>query len=162
MVTEQIIDIVSQKPWSRLIAGGVVDIAARQHQAMPAVVEVWAAKRDNWPGIKLQSNPVSEDAGRERLHTFLTVNPIDHQPHLLIDPKCTGILSEFGVCPNPFTNEAAPYKWHEDRTGVVTGKVPEDKNNHGIKAVIYGLVNKFGYVTRSGGDKRKSTRSNEF
>lgn len=150
LVTEQIIDIVAQKPWSNLIAGGVVDISATQHQAMPAVAEIWAAQRQDigWPGLHMQTNYVKEDAGRERLHTFLTVNPIDHQPRLYIDPKCTGILSELGVCPNPFTNEAAPYQWKEDRAGKVTGKVPDDKNNHGIKAVIYGLVNKFGYVTR--------------
>ena len=146
LVTEQIIDICLQKPWWRLVAGGVVDIAARQHQAMPAVAEIWASKAK----LNLQSSPVPEDAGRERLHTFLTVNPIDHEPRLYVDPKCTGLLSEFGVCPNPFSGEAEPYKWKEDRIGMVVGKVPEDKNNHGIKAVIYGLVDRFGFVNRSG------------
>ena len=158
LVTEQIIDICKVKPWWRKVVGGVVDIAARQHQAMPAVAEVWESKA----GLHLMSNVVSEDAGRERLHSFLTVHPIEHVPHLLVDPKCEGILSEFGVVPNPFSNEAEPYKWKEDRIGKVVGTAPEDKNNHGIKAVIYGLVNKFGYVTRAGGNKRKSTRSNEF
>jgi len=149
LVTEQIIDICMQKPWWRLVAGGVVDIAARQHQAMPAVVEIWASKAK----LVLQSNAVAEDAGRERLHTFLTVNPLDHQPRIFIDPRCRGILSEFGACPNPFTNEAAPYKWREDRAGMVVGSAPEDRNNHGIKALIYGLVDKFGYVSRSMGSK---------
>ncbi|KKM85516.1 hypothetical protein LCGC14_1288230 [marine sediment metagenome] len=157
LVTEQIIDICLQKSWWSKVAGGVVDIAAKQHQAMPAVAEVWASKAK----LNLQSNMVSEDAGRERLHTFLTVNPIDHQPRLLIDPKCVGILSEFGVCPNPFSNEAEPYKWKEDRVGKVIGRVPDDKNNHGIKAVIYGLVNQFGYVNRNSG-KARSKRSIYF
>ncbi len=145
LVTEQVIDVCMQKPWWKQVAGGVVDIAALQHQAMPAVAEVWASKAK----LRLVSNRVPEDAGRERLHTFLTVNPIDHQPHFLVDPKCVGILSEFGVCPNPFSGEAEPYKWKEDRTGVTVGQAPEDKNNHGIKAVIYGIVAKFGFVTRS-------------
>jgi hypothetical protein len=25
------------------------------------------------------------------------------------------------------------------------GDIPEDKNNHGVKALIYGLVDRFGY-----------------
>ena len=145
LVTEQIIEVCMQRPWWKQVAGGVVDIAATQHQAMPAVAEVWLSKAK----LRLRSNRVPEDAGRERLHTFLTVNPIDHQPHFFVDPKCEGILSEFGVCPNPFSGEAEPYKWKEDRTGVVVGKVPEDKNNHGIKAVIYGIVDKFGFVKRN-------------
>ncbi len=161
LVTEQVIDIVANKPWVKLVEGGVADKYAMQHQAMPAVAEVWGAKRDNWPGLPLQSTYVAEDAGRERLHTFLTVNPIDHQPRLLIDPKCTGILSEFGLCPNPFSGLAEPYKWKEDRIGQVVGRAPDDKNNHGIKGVIYGLVNKFGYVTRKS-NKMSTKRSIYF
>jgi len=71
LVTEQIIDVVMQKPWARLIASGTADIAVRQHQAMPAVEEVWLAKA----GISLSSNVVKEEEGRERLHTFLTIRP---------------------------------------------------------------------------------------
>ena len=147
LVTEQIIDVVLQKPWARLIEGGAVDIAARQHQAMQAVEEVWRAKAK----LVLTSKAVNEAEGRERMHTFLTVNPIDHQPRFFVDPKCKGILSEFGVCPNPFTDEAAPFKWKEDRLGTVIGKAPEDKNNHGIKAAIYGLIDRFGFVSGSRG-----------
>ncbi len=150
LVTEQVIDICLQKPWWHLVAGGAVDIAARQHQAMPAVEEIWKEKAK----LSLSSQPVQVAAGRERLQTFLKVNPIDHQPRFFVDPKCQGILSEFGVCANPFTKEAAPYKWKEDRLGTVVGTEPEDKNNHGIKAVIYGLIDKFGYVSRKpDGDK---------
>lgn len=145
LVTEQVIDVCMQRPWWQLVEGGAVDIAARQHQAMPAVVEIWGERAK----LVLSSQYIEEAAGRERLHTFLTVNPIDHMPRLYVAPGCTGILSEFGVCPNPFTGEAAPYKWKEARTGEIVGKSPDDKNNHGIKAVTYGLVDRFGYVTRS-------------
>ena len=145
MVTEQVIQICLQRPWWRLVQGGVVDIAALQHQAMPAVAEVWQEKAK----LRLISNKVQEAAGRERLHTFLNVNPIDHQPRFYVAPKCTGLLSEFGVCPNPFTGQAAPYVWKQDKAGVVVGEEPDDKNNHGIKAVTYGLVAKYGYVTRA-------------
>ena len=145
LVTEQIIDVCMHKPWWRLVAGGAVDIAARQHQAMPAVAEIWSQKAH----LSLTSNRVEEAEGRERLHTFLTVNPIDHQPRFFVSPNAQGILSEFGVCPNPFTKEAAPYRWKEDRAGTVIGEHPEDKNNHGIKGVIYGLIDRFGYVARN-------------
>ena len=158
LVTEQIIDICLQKSWWRLVAGGIADIYVRQHQAMPSVEEVWLNKAK----LRLDSNKITEAEGRERLHTFLTVNPIDHQPHFFVDPKCVGILSEFGVCPNPFSGEAEPYKWKEDRTGVTVGTSPEDKNNHGIKAMTYLVVGKFGFVTRAGGNKRVSKRSNEW
>ena len=33
-----------------------------------------------------------------------------------------------------------------DRDGNIVGESPEDKNNHGVKAVIYGLVDRFGYA----------------
>jgi len=148
LVTEQIIDICLQKNWWRLVKGGVVDIAALQHQAMPAVAEVWSAKAK----LNLASNKVEEAQGRDRLNTFLNVNPIDHQPRFYVSPKCQGLLSEFGVCPNPFTGQTAPYMWKRDRTGtIVIGSEPEDKNNHAIKAVIYGLIDKFGYVSRKSG-----------
>lgn len=155
LVTEQIIDICMQKPWWKLVAGGAADVYVRQHQAMPAVAEVWKEKAQ----LSLSSQSIEEAAGRERLHTFLTVNPIDHQPRFFVDPKCKGILSEFGAAPNPFTDEAAPYKWKEDRVGTVLGHQPEDKNNHGIKAVIYGLIDRFGYVTGTRGTKPLSKHS---
>lgn len=155
LVTEQIIQVCQQRPWWRLVAGGAVDIAARQHQAMPAVAEVWREKGE----LHLNSQTIEQAAGRERLHTFLTVNPIDHQPRLFVDPKCVGILSEFGVCPNPFTGEASPYKWKENRVGAIVGQQPEDKNNHGIKAVIYGLIDRFGYVTGNRSNKPVSKHS---
>jgi len=144
LVTEQIIDVVMQRPWWHLVAGGAADIYVLQHQAQPAVAEVWQSKAH----LSLACQKIEEAAGRERLHTFLTVNPIDHQPRLFVAPHCVGILSEFGAAPNPFTEEAAPYKWKEDRVGSIVGQQPEDKNNHGIKAVIYGLIDRFGYVTR--------------
>lgn len=154
LVTEQITQVVMQKPWFSLVDGGAVDIAARQHQGMPAVEEVWGTPRtgdgqDGWPGISLTSNRVEEAEGRERLHTFLTINPIDGQPRMLIRPHCVGLISEFGGCPNPFTGEGQPYSWKRDRTGIVVGHQPEDKNNHAIKAMTYGVVDKFGYVTHS-------------
>ena len=32
-----------------------------------------------------------------------------------------------------------------DRDGNIVGQTPEDRYNHGVKAVIYGLINRYGY-----------------
>ena len=77
------------------------------------------------------------------------------EPRLIINPKCKGILSEFGAAPNPFNGQTLVYRWKTDRDGNVVGNQPEDKYNHGVKAVIYGLINHFGYAHI---ENRKSIR----
>jgi len=32
-----------------------------------------------------------------------------------------------------------------DRDGNIVGNTPDDRYNHGVKAVIYGLINRYGY-----------------
>ena len=48
--------------------------------------------------------------------------------------------------PNPFDGQTRAYRWKTDRDGNIVGDTPEDKNNHGVKAVVYGLVDRFGYA----------------
>lgn len=156
LVTEQVVVACKQRAWWKLVKSGVVDIYAMQHQAMPAISEVWLKEA----GLALTANRVDEAAGRETLHSFLKVNPIDHEPKVFVDPKCQGLLSEFGVMPNPFTEESAPYLWKSKDDGSITGKSPEDKNNHGIKALIYGLVSKYGYAGNKDGNRTITTHSN--
>lgn len=154
--TEEVIAICEHK-WASWWKPdyGVVDIAAKQHQAMPAVIEVWQKKA----GLRLRSNRVLEAEGRDRLHGFLRINPIDNRPRMLIDPKCLGLLSELGLAPNPFTHEAAPYRWKEDRAGNIIGTAPDDKNNHAIKALTYLIIDKFGHIDRR---KRKKKQESPF
>jgi hypothetical protein len=33
-----------------------------------------------------------------------------------------------------------------DRDGMIVGDEPDDRNNHAIKATIYGLVDRYGFV----------------
>jgi hypothetical protein len=147
--TEDVMTVCMQKPWWKLVHGGVIDVAARQHQGgVVPIAEQWLKGPAH---LYLSSMKVEEAAGRDTMHTFLKVNPIEHEPKVLVDPKCKGLLSEFGVCPNPFTEEAAPYSWKMNQVGQTQGQHPEDKNNHGIKAMIYGLVQKFGYSGKGGG-----------
>lgn len=146
LTTQEIIQVCQQKPyWKHVSPRGVVDIAALQHQAMPAVAEVWLQEA----GIHLSSNKVGIQEGIDRYRTFLKVNPLTNQPSILYDPKCKGVISEHGGCPNPFTEQQAVYRYKVGKEGEVVGEKPEDKNNHGIKTVIYGLVDRFGYAKRS-------------
>ena len=45
-----------------------------------------------------------------------------------------------------------------DREGNIVGETPEDKHNHGIKALIYGLVERYGYGYIEGRDRIKVKR----
>ena len=149
LVTEEVATIAMTKPWWQDVEYGVIDIAGTQHQAMPAPAEVWMANT----GLYLASQKVPINDGTERLKSFLKVDPITGYPKLSIDSKCSGVLSEFGAVANPFTGQSQAYRWKMDRDGNIVGNVPEDKYNHGVKALIYGLVYHFGYSYAS--DRKK-------
>ncbi|KKM05000.1 hypothetical protein LCGC14_1758550, partial [marine sediment metagenome] len=139
--TEDIIDVCEKKAWWKDVKGGAVDIAARQHQAMPAVADVWAQKAK----LPLATMKIEIEEGIERLKTFLKVNPITSKPNFFIDLKAQGLISEFGGCLNPILTPPQQAIWKRDK---LTGK-PEERHEHAIKAVFYGLVNKFGYTRRT-------------
>ena len=157
LTTDEVIDICQQPRnahWWNQVCGGVIDIAARQRQAMIPVADVWLKKAN----LVLRSNKVGIVEGIERLRTFLKVDPLSNVPNKIIAPHCKGIISEFGGCPNPFTSQAATYRYKTDKEGVVISEEPEDKNNHGIKAYIYWLVDQFGYATVSAERLRPKVR----
>ena len=141
LVTEEMASIAMAKPWWQDVQYGVIDIAGRQHQAMPAPAEVWLSET----GLYLASEKVPINDGTERLKSFLKVDPITGYPRIVIDSSCKGVLSEFGAVANPFDNQTRAYRWKQDREGNIVGNTPEDKYNHGIKALIYGLVHHFGF-----------------
>ena len=143
--TEEIIQIAQHKPWWPQVRGGAIDIAARQHQAMGSVEEQWLKQ----VGLVLISNRVEIEEGIERYRTFLKINPITNEPNIFINPNCKGLISEHGGCPNPFTGHPGVYRYKLDKDSNVISEKPEDKNNHAIKAIIYGLVDKFGYASVS-------------
>ena len=144
LVTEEIIAMAQSRPWWPDVEGGVIDVAGRQHHSMPAPAEAWLEEG----GVSLSSSRVPINDGTQRLRSFLKVPADDRGPKLLIGSHCKGILSELGVAPNPFDGQTRPYRWKTDREGNVVGRVPEDRHNHAIKAVIYHLVDKYGYASR--------------
>ena len=141
LVTEEIITACMKKPYWERVAGGAIDIAAGQHQAMPAVAEIWRKQS----GLNLSYRKIRINEGIERLKTFLKINPITGRPNIYFDPKCKGIISEFGGTLNPFTKQVNVYRWKQGKGGEIVGEQPEDKYNHGIKAVIYYLFDQFGW-----------------
>lgn len=147
-VTEEIIDICQNKPWWQDVSHGVIDIAAHNFgESRP--VDTWLQQA----GLYMQSQSVGIMDGIERFNTYLKENPVTHQPNLVFNPKCKGILSELGGCANPFDEQMHVYTWRTDREGNVVGKTPRDAFNHGVKAITYGLVVNFGYARTTGQGK---------
>ena len=154
LVTDEIIDIAKSRPWWPDVKFGVIDIAGNQHQAMAAPAEVWLEQA----GLYLSSQKVKINEGTERLKGWLKIDPRTHAPRIVFSPKCIGIMSEFGMAPNPFDGQTRAYRWKTDREGNIVGDTPEDKYNHGVKAIIYGLIDRFGYGYVQGHDRIKVRR----
>ena len=154
LVTDEIIDIAKSRPWWPDVKFGVIDIAGNQHQAMAAPAEVWLQQA----GLYLSSQKVKINDGTERLKGWLKIDPRTHAPRIVFSPKCIGIMSEFGMAPNPFDGQTRAYRWKTDREGNIVGDTPEDKYNHGVKAIIYGLIDRFGYGYVQGHDRIKVRR----
>ena len=142
LITEDIIDIVMAKPWIKDVKFGVIDVGGTQHQAMSSPAEVWQAKL----GLSMSYQRVLINEGIERVKAFLKRDPVTGRPRLLVHPKCVGLVSELGIVPNPFDGHTRAYRWKMDRDGIIVGDVPEDKNNDAIKALTYGLWDRYGPV----------------
>jgi hypothetical protein len=148
LVTEQVIEVCQSRPWWKDHSKtGVMDIGGYQHQAMSAPAEVWLART----GINMNAHKVKVNEGTERLKTFLRPDPINGMPKVVFSHQCRGILSEFGAYPNPFDGQTKTYNWKMDRDGNVVGDEPDDRNNDGIKALIYFLWDRFGAARGLGG-----------
>lgn len=140
VVTEDIIGMCekyedgSPRLWWTAVVGGAIDIAARQHQAMAAPIEVWLAKG----GVGLQSKKVNIEDGIDLLNTHLKPHPLTRNPGILVDPKCRGFISECGGGKSPVENGGI---WMRNKDTLK----PVDRNNHACKALIYYLSNKYGF-----------------
>jgi len=141
LTTEEMITVATSRPWWQDVHSGTIDIAGYQHQAMSAPAEMWMDKT----GIYLDAQKIRINEGTERLKGFMKTDAVTGRPNIAFSPKCAGALSEFGAVPSPFDGQTRAYRWKTDREGNIVGETPEDRNNHAIKAVIYGLVSQFGY-----------------
>jgi len=137
LTTTDIVTIITQKPWWSLVNKGTIDIAAKAHHQTEAPIEIWRDKAK----ISLTCNKVNEEDGIDVLRTYLTPSPITKKPLVTINSKCKGLISEMGGCKSPIDG-GGTWKRHPDTNIAI------DKNNHSVKALIYWLVETFGYTDR--------------
>jgi hypothetical protein len=144
-VTEDIITICQKRPWWDNVIGGAIDIAGTQHQGMTSPVEVWGTKGK----IALVYKKVNVEDGIDLFRVQLKQDPVTLQVGIEIDPKCEGLISEMGGCESPIEGGGI---WMRDKNT----DVPLRKNDHGCKAIIYLLANKFLYHVK--GDRLPDLR----
>ena len=135
VVTHDIITICKKRIWWDAVSGGAIDIAAKQHQAMPAPIEVWISVG----GVSLMTKKIMEEDGIDLLRTHMKQHPVTGAPGITVDPKCRGFISECGGGKSPVDGGGL---WMRDKNTLK----PIDKNNHACKALIYYLANKYGYT----------------
>ena len=130
---QQVIALAKEREWWSNVNRAVIDVAGRQHHAEKSAEEVWASEA----GIRPRSQPVGVLDGIARHRTFLKT--LDGA-RLFHDPSCKETLLEY-----------KKYRLPTDRDGNPTHNIPMDKDNHAMKAIAYGLVDRFGFVdvTRS-------------
>jgi len=158
--TEDIIEICLDRDWwKEKDIRGVADRYVAQHHGQRPLQEIWVAEPARLY-MNHSKEPIPIGAGTDRMKTMLKMDPITHGPKFIIDPRCEGLISEFGAAPNPDDGQLRAYRWGTDREGNVIGKNPKDNNNDAIKAVIYGLIDRFGYTQRQGSSTIKVHRRN--
>ena len=139
--TEVMIEILKQRPWGGNVSRGAIDIYAKQHHATSAPIEIW---RD--ADILLKSERIMEEDGIDMLRTYLKVSQETGKAKIAVNHKCKGFIAECGGGMDLQFKELIQGigPWLRDKD---TGKTI-DRNNHATKAMIYYLVNKFGWVGR--------------
>ncbi len=138
LIGEEIVEIAKKRAWwdnvgkaSRNQTGGVIDIAGRQHHAAKSQIEVWRAEGD----VALRSQQVAPKVGRERIKSFLMPFPETGAPRVLFSSKCKKTAWEF-------TN----HKWKKRAEERLGGEEPENRRSDSVKALGYGLIDKFGII----------------
>ncbi len=159
LITPDIIEICRKKEWWREYENHNVTLVSdphykTQHHSMTSVEECWMAET----GLHARGEKMRINEGTERLKSFLKPDPIFREPKIVFSPKCHGVLSELGAEPNPFDGQTKAYRWKIDKDGNIVGDTPDDKNNDGIKAVIYGIAAHFGWGYIKGGGQIKMKR----
>lgn len=126
---DQAVAWVEALPYAERIreAGGVGDVAIHQHHADRSQYEAWLSR-----GIGLRSQQVGIEAGISRMRDFLR-SPFSGTPRLTIDPRCTGLIWEYGRESYPADQDGQPLRDN-----------PVDRFNHARKALSYWLVDRFG------------------
>jgi hypothetical protein len=124
---EEMIEVCRGREWWGNVERIVIDIAGKKHTAENpmSAIEVWSSLARVMPVYQL----VGVMEGVERHRSIL------HQCRIIHDYGCTGTQSEYN-------NYVVP----TDRDGNPTRDMPKDYHNHAMKAIAYGLIDKFGFT----------------
>ena len=135
MTHDEVIRECQTRPWWSQVRHGAIDIAGSQHHAQESAMEAWRRVG----GVYLSAEKIGVTDGIMRVYSFIRPGK------LIVDPKCRGLLCEFGSGPPPFDG-AGTYRYRTNHDGVVVSDTPIDANNHSSKALAYLLIDLFGYV----------------
>lgn len=134
---EQVQQACALKPLWRHVRDGVMDVAGRAESVggFGSPIEAW--RRDT--GLSIRSQYVRIDQSIERIRSVLAINPRTTRPFLRIHPKCRGLIAELGGGESPVQG-GGMWKYRNE------AGTPDNRNDHAIKALAYGLVALYGTV----------------
>ena len=142
-VVQRVFDMKSPggKSYVPLLRGVAIDVAGRQHPAGESAIEVWEKKLK----IPTMSMFIHIEDGVMSLKSYLRRNA-DGTPRLLVNPKCKGLIMEFGGGGMPgWMRSEGVFRYKTDGSGVVLGAKPLPVNDHAVKALWYLTCNLFGF-----------------
>lgn len=127
--TQAVYEECERREWWGDVVGGSIDVAAKEQ------ARVWARlAREREKRLSLMRRKVRRGPGRQTLQHYLETDTF------YVNPRCSWLPIEF-----------RRFHWSEgiiarrDTADPRKGRNPVDEWNHLIKAIIYFLVNKFGY-----------------
>lgn len=153
-ITREIIDICKNREWWKEIENNNIWLCTDPHykdahHSMGSVAEEWrketrlVTRGERARGVKIEDLDM-------RLKDILKPNPITGDPRIVFSPRCQGILSEFGLGVHPLSGMVQVYRFDTNTLQ------PIKTNNHGIRAIEYGIVELMGLGY--GGKKTATTR----
>lgn len=137
-------ETIAKRDLFQRVKRGVMDVAGRQHNAMESQEELWLKHAK----LPMFMEPVPIVDGILRHRTFLT-DPMTMAPRMYHDPKCKGTIREYEL-----------YRYPEAKENRDERELPIDANNHSMKAIAYGLWNRFSYVDTLHKSTRRSVIRN--
>jgi hypothetical protein len=154
LIVHDVIPLVMGNPLWKFIDlhhGGVIDNAGKQHQANKSQVELW----QEMAGLSLRSQYVMLDTLISTIRFRMGSNNPHHSPLVYFNSHMTNAKSPQGLAMDVL---AEPEMWSWPNRGLNRNQAvkPIDKNNDAMKALGYGLVDRYGkYVERNTSFKSK-------
>lgn len=131
--SEEMIQECVGRPWWSNVTSGQIDATQVEQRAVWQRGEIWNKVQRTPPYLRAQK--VLIDIGIERTRVFLR-DPATQEPRITFSNKCHNTIKEFGQ-----------YRWPSFKGGDAVRKTPEDRHNHSLKALAYGLVGAYGIGT---------------